>query len=209
VNSLSATSVGIDPYPNGKTYFVSCLQKHISHTKLTQMLPPSPIYSPHTSPLLASLQCQGQSNDCGPYTCATVINALLGLSLEAAELAQQMNRPRWRGAWFVVRRLPNWATFPWGIVDVLREHGLNASWRPFAKTAYLLEGLQQGYVLMPILGGWRPLWAHVMTLVAWDVEKGWGFANTQFAHHDIHWLSDVLFQGQWRAMAHLLIEVRV
>ncbi len=167
------------------------------------------IHSPHMPSLLAALQCQGQSNDCGPYTTATIINALLNRNLEAQELAQQMNQPIWRGPWFVVRRVPNWATFPWGIVDVLREHGLNASWRPFARTSYLIEALQRGVVLMPILGGWRPLWAHVMTLVAWNAEKGWGFANTQFPHHDVHWLNDAVFRRQWWAMAHLLIEVRL
>lgn len=169
----------------------------------------SSLFSPHVAHLLGALQYQGQSNDCGPYTTATVINALLGLSLEAAELAQQMNRPVWRGPLFIVRRIPNWATFPWGMADVLRQYGLNACWRPFASVAYLLRGLQRGNVLMPVLGGWRPLWAHVMTLIAWSVERGWGFANTQFDHHDIHWLSDSLFRRQWRAMFHLLVEVRV
>jgi hypothetical protein len=164
--------------------------------------------SPHADSLLQSLQYQGSSNDCGPYTTATVINALNDLNLNAGHLADEMDRPVWRGPLFVVRRVPNWATFPWGMVDVFRQYGLSASWGPLRGFDYLVENLEGDRVLMPIIGSWRPLWAHVMTLVAWDEEKGWGFANTQFAHHNTHWLSDEVFRRQWGTFFRILIEVK-
>jgi hypothetical protein len=108
---------------------------------------------------------------------------------------------------FVVRRVPNWATFPWGMVDIFRSYGLNASWRFFSSTGTLIEGLLTGKILMPVTGSWRPLWAHVMTLVAWDPEEGWGFANTQFDHHDIHWLDNETFLKRWKAMGRLVIVI--
>lgn len=165
------------------------------------------IHSPRATKMLSALQYQGQSNDCGPYTTATVINALLDLNLDAAQLAREMERPAWRGPFLIIRRIPNWATFPWGMVDVFRSYGLSASWRFFEKPEYLQEQMTGNKILMPIIGSWKPLWAHVMTLVAWDAEKGWGFANTQYQHHEITWLDDSTFRRGWRSMANLLVEV--
>jgi hypothetical protein len=170
--------------------------------------PTAPILSVHASKLLAALQFQGQSNDCGPFTTATVLNALLGLNVDAAQLARQMDRPVWRGPLFMVRRVPNWATFPWGIADVLGEHGIKASWRLLASNEDLYQGIENGEVLMPVIGSWRPLWAHVMTLIAWDPRMGWGFANTQYSDHSVHWVNDNTFLNQWKAMAHLLIRAK-
>ena len=166
------------------------------------------IFSPHQEKILNALQYQGQRNDCGPFTTATVINALRGLNLDAIQLSDEMDKPVWRGIVYVVRRIPDWATFPWGMVDVFRSYGLSARWRPFATTQYLKDTLPQGITLMPIIGEWRPsAWAHVMTLVAWDEALGWGFANTQYNHHHIDWHPNEQFLHQWKAMGHLLVEV--
>ena len=166
------------------------------------------IISPYIDNILTALQHQGSNNDCGPYTTATVINALLGLDLEGGQLSQQMDRPIWRGPRIIIRRVPNWSTFPWGMVDVMQEFGLKASWRIMVSTNHLRQTLSQDKILMPIIGSIYPLWAHVMTLVIWDIHKGWGFANTQFSHRNIHWLSDGYFRSRWNAMVNLLVEVK-
>ena len=165
------------------------------------------IYAPQSAKILSCLQYQEKSNDCGPFTTATVLNALRNVNLNAIQLAQEMNRPVWRGPLFIVRRVPNWATFPWGIVDILRSYGLQASWGLFRSKDYLRQSLGSGTILMPVIGSWKPLWAHVMTLVAWDEEKGWGFANTQYNHHEIDWHPDESFIRQWKAMGRILIEI--
>lgn len=167
----------------------------------------SRIHSTNTERILTSLQFQGRSNDCGPFTTATIINALRGLNLKAEELAERMNKPAWRGPLFIVRRVPNWATFPWGMVDVFREYNLRASWDIFVKTSTLLEKLERGDIVMPVLGSLKPMWAHVMTLVAYDQQKGWGFANTQYNHQKISWLDDQTFQSQWKVLGHLVVTV--
>jgi len=166
------------------------------------------VESPKKSVFLEALQWQGARNDCGPYTVATVINALTGTNIKAAELAKEMNRPAWRGPLFIVRRVPNWATFPWGMVDVFRQHGLPARWRAFRSEAYLRAALERGDVVMPILGEWRPLWAHVMTLVAWDNNQGWGFANTQYKHHNIDWWDADTVSKQWLNMGRMVVEIK-
>ena len=168
----------------------------------------TPTLSPHAQKVLDALQWQGARNDCGPYTTATVLNALLGTQTQADDLAEEMNRPAWRGILLVVRRIPNWATFPWGMVDVFRRQGLKASWRFFASQEALKAGLAEGKILMPISGSWKEKWAHVMTLVAWDEDQGFGFANTQFNHHNIDWHAEEAYIKEWKASGHLLVEVR-
>lgn len=168
------------------------------------------IQSPHKNLILEKLQYQGDSNDCGPTTTATVLNAIRKTNLEAKNLAIVMNKPRRRGFIWVIRRVPNWATFPWGIADVFREYGLQAKWRFGATPEYLEATLgQDNAILMPIIGSWRPLWAHVMTLIAVDSQDRWGFANTQFDRKDVYWMSDPSFRGKWRAMGRLLVEVQL
>jgi hypothetical protein len=172
-------------------------------------MPVSAITSPHQSIILENLQFQGNTNDCGPSTTATVINALLDRGLEAESLAAEMNKPHWRGLILVIRRIPNWATFPWGMVDVFRQHGLDASWRFKATPEYLKDALAQGLILMPIIGSWKPLWAHVMTLLVYSEDNRWGFGNTQFPHHNLHWVSDETFQRQWKATGRLLVKINI
>ncbi len=166
------------------------------------------LQSPHLEALLAAHQPQGQSNDCGPYTAAMVLRAVLGIPIPGEELARRMNRPRRRGAAFVVRRVPNWATFPWGVADILREHGLPARWRLLASEEELRRALPTGDILLPIIGEWRPRpWAHISALVAWDERRGWGFADPQLPLPHLKWRSEETFSRQWRAYFRLLVSV--
>ena len=171
------------------------------------------IQSPYTSKILSSLQWQGYTNNCGPTTTATILNALRGLDLKAPDLAESMNKMVWRGPLPVVRRIPNSATLPWGMVDVFRSNGMKAYWNILTLTSHLYEGLARGHILMPMIASSKPVSAHVMTLVAWDPEKGWGFANTAYDEKEIFWESDPrfksawgTFQGAWDLTAHLMVE---
>jgi hypothetical protein len=170
-------------------------------------MPDFAIFPAYKESILSSLKYQGDSNDCGPYTAVTVINALLGKNLNADQLAQEMNHPTWRGYKLIIRRIPNWATLPWGIVDVFQQHGLQASWHLNYNSEKLLTNLQLNKIIMPIIGSWYPLWAHIMILVAWDPQYGWGFADTQSSHHKIKWLTDQVFMNQWKALFRIAIEV--
>ena len=162
--------------------------------------------SPHADRILTCLQFQGMRNDCAPFTIATILNATRSLSLKGEDMAETMNKPVRRGLMPVVRRIPGSATFPWGMVDIFKEYGFRSSWRLLADADDLRNGLANGKVLMPIIGSWDPVWAHVMTLVAWDEEMGWGFANTQNDHHAIQWIPNEKFLNEWRATGYLLVE---
>lgn len=162
--------------------------------------------SPHADALLKRVQYQGMRNDCGPFTTATVLNAMKNLDLDGIKLSEVMDKPVFRGIVPVVRRVPGWATFPWGMVDIFKEYGLKAHWRLFQKESQLIDWLETGVVVMPIIGEWRPkAWMHVMTLVAYDNGKGWGFANTQNNHHNVHWFEHEKFTGLWKNTGRLAV----
>ena len=105
-------------------------------------------------------QYQGQTNDCAPFTVVMVINALTGANLRGADVAREMNRPRLRGVIPVVRRIPGWATFPWGIVDELERHHVRSRWRFGATDIDLFAALREQRLALPIFGERWPLWAH-------------------------------------------------
>ncbi|MDD2694833.1 MAG: hypothetical protein PHD58_02790 [Anaerolineales bacterium] len=172
-------------------------------------MPPGRIDSPYRQQLLDALQYQGPAFDCGPYTAATVLNALLGIRLEAAQLSEEMNAVHWRGPLPIVRRIPNGATLPWGMADVFRSYGLKSSSGMFTARAHLLQRLPTPVVMIPIIASWRERWAHVMALVAWDALLGWGFANTQYNHHEVYWLGEEQFRRTWRASLHMLVQARL
>ncbi len=164
-----------------------------------------PLRSPRLEALLAAHQWQGASNHCGPFAAAMVLRAWGRASVDGLALARQLNRPRWLGPLPYLRRIPNWATFPWGVADVLRQHGLRAHWRWGASFKMLRRGLAQGWALLPVLGQWRPLWAHVAVLAAYHPQKGWALVDSAHPRGELVWLPAGTFARQWRAFGRLLI----
>lgn len=121
---------------------------------------------------------QGDTNDCGPHVVTMAVHFWQGnTELDIAAVARAMNRPR-LGVGFpplVIRRIPNWATFPWGIADMLRQHGIPARWRLRASEADLQRALDEDRLVMPIFGEpWRREgrrwtgWSHVALLTGYD-----------------------------------------
>lgn len=157
---------------------------------------------------------QGKSNDCGPFTTAMALNALHDQKIfEPAQLAKEMNRPvlRWRGPLPipVIRRLPNYATMPWGIADVLGEHGVGARWRFGATPDELWRALSERRLAMPIIGEIklpRLIWAHVKILVAHEATKGVGFIDPAHPKAEVVWQNEEQFMRLWNNWKNLLVE---
>lgn len=166
------------------------------------------ITSPHAEIILENLLFQGSRNDCGPFSAATVINALKSTNLDPIALAEEMNHPSWRGPLPLIRRIPNSATFPWGMVDVFNAYGLQASWRIMTSYEYILEALALGVIVLPIIGSWNPTWAHIMSLIQHHPEHGLGFANTQYPQHTYYYLPVNDFISKWRFALNCIVEVR-
>ncbi len=170
-----------------------------------------PVTSAHAESVLACRRQQTHPNDCGPFAAAAIIQALTGRPVVAEELAAALDRPRRRGLWGIlplVRRLPRYATFPWGVADALRQHGLQAGWRFGMEAEDLIERLARGELLVPIVGAWRPKpWAHYMVLLAHNPGRGWGFADPASPHQALRWYADADFRDAWSAMGRMAVTI--
>jgi hypothetical protein len=182
------------------------------HHDLTPQVSAVTLTSAHADVVLACHQSQRRSNDCGPFSATMVINALTGYHLDPVDLAREMDKPRRRailGLLSLVRRWPRSATFPWGMVDVLNGHGLDACWRVLALEHELRAGLRRGQLQIPIVGQWRPKpWAHYMVLLASDPERGWGFADPASDKGELAWRDAAKFASQWRNFGRVVIQVQ-
>lgn len=188
---------------------------------MVQLAPPAHdlrLAERHECALEAYHVWQRDTNDCGPHVVTMAINFWRGSEIRAAHVvAQEMNRLR-IGVGFpplVVRRIPNWATFPWGIADMLRQHGIPARWRFLAGEAALFRALEENRLVMPIYGEpfrridgrWRG-WSHVVILLGWDA------AQQQYLFVDSSQRAAPTgkpreeFLQQWRNMGRLIVETR-
>jgi len=165
------------------------------------------ISTPYLKSLLQAHHCQGKTNDCGPFSVAIVLRALNLTGLEGSKLGKQMNAIRWWGILPTLQRIPNWATFPWGVTNVIHNFGLSVTWNAFQTDSALIRTLRQGSIPITIIGEWKPLWAHYMILVAQDEKLGWGFVDP--AHHraEIIWKQNSVFERQWKNYGSILITV--
>lgn len=161
-------------------------------------------------PLAQYHQYQGRSNDCAPHTIAIGVNAIRGQALlQAEEVAKLMNKPRWRLGLMplVIRRIPNWATFPWGMVDVFRDYGVRARWRWGANPTDLQKALDDGRVAMPIIGEIKfpGAWAHVKPLLEINPAGGYKFADPAYQTSET-WQTQEEFERLWKNLRNLLVE---
>lgn len=161
--------------------------------------------------LLKYHQYQGQTNDCAPFTIAIVVNTMRDEKvLDGWKLAREMNKPRinWVGPLPlpVIRRIPNWATLPWGIADVLKLNKVPCRWWFGATTDDLHRALNEGRIAMPVIGELKPLWAHVKPLAAYHPHVGFGFCDPASNGSDLAWQSEKEFERLWNNYRHLLIE---
>ena len=162
---------------------------------------------------------QGRTNDCGPHAAALAINFWHGEPrTDPHALARMMNRPRLGPGLIplVVRRIPHWATFPWGIVDVLRQQGIAARWRFFAAEEQLHRALAEDRLALVIFG--EPLrrkgrlrwagWSHVALLVGWNpaAQTYWFVDSAQSRVPYPRPRDD--FRRLWANLGRILIEMR-
>ncbi len=170
---------------------------------------------------------QGATNDCAPFCVAIAANALLGEKrYRADEVARTLDRPVWR--WWpppplLVRRLPRWATFPWGPADALRRMGFQARWSLLASEERLRQNLCEDRITFVSVGDlwrWSGLryrgWGHVKILYGLDAERGWAFvdpalnpatATDTWGQMGIGWQDEVSFTQQWGNMLRWTTEV--
>lgn len=180
-----------------------------------------------STPVYRYHQYQGVTNDCAPASLAIAVNALRGeRALMGSAVAQEMNRiaVEWRPFPRVtVSRIPNWATFPWGMVRYMTRLGFRACWRPFGTLERLEQNLRADRMTMVIVGepwrwrGWSYAgWAHVKILFGELPGHGFLFVDPGFPrspspdrleHHGLFWQAKGEFLRQWRNLLRLYVEV--
>ncbi|MGD2178058.1 MAG: hypothetical protein PVG71_09575 [Anaerolineae bacterium] len=170
-------------------------------------------------------QYQGYSNDCGPTSLAIAANALLGReAFQGPDVARQMSHVafEWRPLpHVVIQRIPNWATFPWGIVYYLKKHDLPARWGPFGTVERLRSNLLANQITIVVVGepwSWRKGryagWAHVKILFGHTPGQGFLFvdpghsrADDPWKRHGLFWQEESEFLRQWRNLFRTYVEV--
>lgn len=165
------------------------------------------IKTQYLSNLLFAHQYQGGSNNCAPYSISIILNALGITNILGNQLADEMNRLRWKGFFPIIYRFSNWATFPWGVVNTFHKYGVYSKWNLFASISCLKSCLLSNIIPIVVTGGFFPLWAHVRIVVAYDGIKGWGFIDPANQKKVINWQQQPLFISQWTCMGRILIKI--
>lgn len=178
-------------------------------------------------PLEKYHQSQGQSNDCGPTAAAIAANAFWDVERYSGEIvARKMNKPAFRWWPFphpVVRRIPDWATFPWGIVHYLRSQKVPSWWYPFASLSRLRRNLESGRITIVLIGevlrwdqGQYIGWSHYKLPYGYSSARGYLFVDPAVNRKDsmekeilqgVSWQPEEQFLQQWRNLLQVMIEV--
>ncbi len=166
------------------------------------------IQSSYLNALQNAHQYQGKTNDCAAISVAMACNVFNNTKINGYLLGQEMNGFIWRGIFPLFRRIPDNAVMPWGMTDAAKYYGLKATWRMIKKEEYLKTKLNEDLILLPVIGRWKPLYAHVMPLVAFDEKKGWGFINPAKKDNKVFFISQEKFTKQWKWSAKTLIEIK-
>jgi hypothetical protein len=180
----------------------------------------TPVYRYH--------QYQGQTKDCGPTSLAIAANALLGEDrFQGPVVAQEMNDPAFEVRpfpHFVVRRIQNWATFPWGIVHYLQQHDIPARWSPLGTVNILRRNLLADRLTIVMLGEllhWEnrryAAWGHAKVLFGYAPGQGFLFVDPAYErrpdapdsweHYGLFWQEETEFLRQWRGLFSIYVEV--
>lgn len=180
----------------------------------------TPVYRYH--------QHQGNTNDCGPTSLAIAANALLGEErFQGPRVAEEMNDPAFEVRpfpHFVVRRVRNWATFPWGIVHYLRQQDIPARWSPLGTANRLRRNLLADRITIVMIG--EPLrwkrrryagWGHAKVLFGYAPGRGLLFVDPAYQRrpdepdswerHGLFWQEEKEFLRQWRGLGRIYIEI--
>jgi hypothetical protein len=166
------------------------------------------ITSPYTDKLIQNHQFQAQSNNCGPFCAAMSINMIKGTHLDGNDLAASMNRPRFNIIFPIIRRIPDYATFPWGIVDTLGQNKINASWKFFYTFSDLSTLLPGTNLLIILTATYEPLNGHYRILVSLEDDQI-GFIDPAYPVNGIHYQPRPSFLLEWQNAFNPIIMIRL
>jgi hypothetical protein len=165
------------------------------------------IKTKYTERLSASHLFQGSTNNCGPFSAAIILKMFDHPNINGEQISKELGKIHWKGIIPLIRRVPNWATFPWGVADLFSQYGMTAKWRWLCTYSHLIENIKTDKITIVLIGSWLSGWAHYKILVAADTQNGLGFIDPGFKNPQICWQPLGEFLTQWRFFARSIIEV--
>jgi len=180
---------------------------------------PQPVYRYHAY--------QGDTDNCGPYAVTIAANAYLGKArFDPLQVAEGMNRPLFKAhplPHWVLLRLPNGPSFPWGMAAYLAERlRIPAACHWGFSEAQLQRNLAQGLLTIVFIGDLLRFeraryrgWAHAKVLYGFDETRGYAFvdpgyavdAGDPWAALGISWQARQEFLAGWRGVLRAAITV--
>ncbi|HUT15986.1 MAG TPA: C39 family peptidase [Anaerolineae bacterium] len=179
-------------------------------------------------------QYQGRNtNDCAAFSAAIVCNALLdSRHFDGYAIAREMEKPALVSRpvpHITIRKIPKWATLPWGIAGYLRSKGIRARLRWLGTTEDLLRNIQEDRPTIVIIG--EPFvhdgleykgWGHAKVLYGFEPtgpqpERGFYFIDPGYPKTESHTehppgvfrQGEAEFMQQWRELLRLYVEAEV
>lgn len=178
-------------------------------------------------------QYQGEStNDCAAFCIAIVGNAALNrLEFDGAKVARDMERLTIATSpvpHLALRKIPRWATLPWGISGYLQSKGIPARLRWFASPDNLLRNIQDNRFTIVIIGDLLKGWGHAKVLYGYEPpapatpapgpqpERGYYFVDPGYPKEwsrprhprGVFWQEETEFRQQWNSLFRFLVELK-
>lgn len=171
-------------------------------------------------------QYQGENtNDCAAFCISIVANAFLKEArFEGSAVAREMEKltlvtrpiPH-----VTIRKLPNWATLPWGISGYLQSKDIPTKLHWFASTDRLLQNIQEDRFTIVIVGDLLKGWAHAKVLYGHEPtgpqpERGYYFVDPGYPKEwsrpqhprGVFWQQEDEFRQQWNNLFRILVDLR-
>jgi hypothetical protein len=135
-----------------------------------------------------------------------VINTIKGLHVDGFAIAEAMNHPSGKKWYTPVPRIPNSATFPWGIVEVFSEYRIKSTWQPFTSFARLSNLLSYGNMVIVLTANYQARTAHYRILVAINPDN-LGFVDPAYPEGIIQFQPMDSFISSWQKALDTIINI--
>jgi hypothetical protein len=168
-------------------------------------------------------QFQGDStNDCAAFSIAIVGNAFLDRSqFEGFKVAREMEKVTLVTSplpHLTLRKIPQWASLPWGVSGYLQSQHIPARLNWFASVDHLLRNIREERFTIVILGDLLKGWGHAKVLYGYEPtgpQPGFYFVDPGYPKEysrphqplGVFWQDENEFKQQWNSLFRILIEI--
>lgn len=171
-------------------------------------------------------QYQGDNtNDCAAFSIAIVGNAKLNQpQFDGFMVAREMETVTLVTSplpHLTLRKIPRWASLPWGVSGYLQSKNIPAKLHWFAREDHLLRNIQEDRFSIVILGDLLKGWGHAKVLYGYEPtgpqpQRGFYFVDPGYPKEysrprqplGVFWQDENEFRQQWNSLFRILIELQ-